>query len=828
MGGPPLSNAELQRHSKDPGAFLVGAAKCHDSAWLVWPSLRVALPAFQEGKGLLTIGGGKNTMTGPSDMKCDQLKKCMADNTPSAPERSATLHHIKMAAGIVGRGSHAGGSQRAPECAWVYAGSHNLSAAAWGKRDARTGDEEEEDFVCMSYEVGVLLIPPSPRPFALPWVSPAPRYDPTHVRPFSTNRYLNVLRGRVSAAWGGASTLQDIEVAAEDAQKQWQWLAARWAPGGTSTSAPQLPTLLKLQLGQIRKMVRVRVEAEAGVLAYDCAPAPGSETRKRSRHLKRSERIDELHSLVQHAANAPIAHGTELRVVRLADFSYGQGEAMESGDPIVTVYEAIGGGSWSGGRSGDARRRFVHDFDDRSRSCKPSLKVVDRDGPRGVLLAFLGDSDNGALLQVMALAREEVERACWGVLCLQPNELAGTIGQHEDGRWPPDTPTHADLLALEFGIDPACELPALVLVTADLATRQLVCKGAEALGELATTSRLQDALRKLATDSDDAIQEPPTSWWKRQQMGRVSRAAGAAAWVRSKEFKLLLIEPEGVLKKQCNVSIVPDAMQALTKRRSSLWGAARLDAFYAACVPFLRALLLELPESEPDETGEAGETEEHGRRRPVDGYDPFSQYGNGPPRGELRNDSPRIALVSNIGHLVSKERPGEAALVSEESVRETLARLVRRIASELGVDEPLLRTRLAVYISFRAPGTSALPTASCADEWSEAWSKPQPGMLTAAMEEVGVPATETLMVGFDFCDQEAASNAGVHYVNQAHLLGVERFDEGFDGEHIDTEHYLSSDHVAPVRATAPRSFAAEKRSAQASRPLPRSPAKVRA
>ncbi|KOO21985.1 hypothetical protein Ctob_000443 [Chrysochromulina tobinii] len=36
---------------------------------LVWPSLNETLPAFARGTGLLTIGGGKNTMTGPSDAK---------------------------------------------------------------------------------------------------------------------------------------------------------------------------------------------------------------------------------------------------------------------------------------------------------------------------------------------------------------------------------------------------------------------------------------------------------------------------------------------------------------------------------------------------------------------------------------------------------------------------------------------------------------------------------------------------------------------------------------------------------------------------------------
>ena len=55
----------------------VGNKKVYKQALLLWPSLTASLSAFSRGKGLLTIGGGKNTMTGPSDFKCTQLKRCM-------------------------------------------------------------------------------------------------------------------------------------------------------------------------------------------------------------------------------------------------------------------------------------------------------------------------------------------------------------------------------------------------------------------------------------------------------------------------------------------------------------------------------------------------------------------------------------------------------------------------------------------------------------------------------------------------------------------------------------------------------------------------------
>ena len=63
---------------------------------------------------------------------------------PTVAGRERTLHHVKLAAGIVpevgvitsgtvpeGGAAAAGGG--APLCAWLLAGSHNLSGAAWGK-----------------------------------------------------------------------------------------------------------------------------------------------------------------------------------------------------------------------------------------------------------------------------------------------------------------------------------------------------------------------------------------------------------------------------------------------------------------------------------------------------------------------------------------------------------------------------------------------------------------------------------------------------------------------------------------------------------------------
>lgn len=163
-------------------------------------------------------------------------------------------------------------------------------------------------------------------------------------------------------------------------------------------------------------------------------------------------------------------------------------------------------------------------------------------------------------------------------------------------------------------------------------------------------------------------------------------------------------------------------------------------------------------------------------------------------------------------------------------------------ASELRVEEEALRERLDVLISFRAPGSAAprgdggeLPEGSVEEEWSERWCKPQPGMLLDAAARAGVAAEDALLVGYDFVDREAASRAGIGYIDQQHLLGaetfgaastplrgrpppthnsmrigVEGFDIGFDAERV-KEFFVPGEDAKRPRAQAPESFAAKKK-----------------
>ena len=826
-----------------------------------------------------------------------------------------------------------------PLCAWLYAGSHNLSGAAWGKAekkvereaeqrtteggsDDESDDDDDDDdsveFVVMAYEIGVLLVPPKPRRFALPWRSPALQYDPVYEKPFSTNRYLAILRGQQSFAWGsgkdGATPRQQAEDGAQLVQRRWRSLehglnaaAAPAIPGASRAGTPanagavtvagadaalRLPPLLKMELGRLPKLVSLRVTAPDAVRLMAKEPEPGSEARRRAKHLKRLSRNDELLSLTT-SSHRFLPVDTRLRAVRLRDFSYGRGDEKAPGDPIITVYQVIkederdltlGDGS-----------HFVDDFDRSSlqltgqpevaapsqqvqsasaqqqeliptgmskRSSRSSIWVEHNEKPRGVLIAFLAEDEgaqrerNDALLYAVAACREQIEAACWGMLCLQPSELAGLSEVAADGRPVNMTPLHADLLALEFGIEPSFELPALVLLTADLQESMLCVKGAAEMAELQATAgeQLRGALVKLSSRECSSLTGKKLSLWKRMHEQRTMSAQAAAEWVRaaawmskearqeplqaryepqsvpallSPKLRLLMIEPEGILKKQCNISVVGSATTALAKRRKSLWGAARKDSFLSACVPFLRALLIHLPQD-------------------TDDYDPTSMFGEGPPSATLRNDAPEIALVTNLGHLVSKHRPGESMLLEERQVRRVLATLLRRLASELGVGEAALAAKVSVFVSYRAPGVdgdgAALAATASAlqqqqreakppsdkvlalereldeglvatwaaarhDEWSAEWAKPCPGMLLAAMRHHGVEAAQALMVGYDFNDLEAASRAGVAYIDQRHLLGVESFDVGFDADRIADR--LIKPGVK-TGAKAPDSFAPEK------------------
>ena len=228
------------------------------------------------------------------------------------------------------------------------------------------------------------------------------------------------------------------------------------------------------------------------------------------------------------------------------------------------------------------------------------------------------------------------------------------------------------------------------------------------------------------------------SLWRLETKRRANAAAAAAEWVRDRGVRLLFIEPEGILKKQCNVSLKSTAFEAIGARRRSLWGASRHDAFYPQCVPFLRALLLRLPE-----TG--------------DPYDPLSQYGEGPKTNsfELRQDAPHICLVTNLGHLVSKTRPGEHHETRQTvpGVRSVLDTLMKRLASELGLSSKELEAKVSLKVSFRAPGAplpvslaAQAPSGQLGVKTMDTASAPSPTLDGYTMPTMRLPASPPELV----------------------------------------------------------------------------------
>ena len=278
-------------------------------------------------------------------------------------------------------------------------------------------------------------------------------------------------------------------------------------------------------------------------------------------------------------------------------------------------------------------------------------------------------------------------------------------------------------------------------------------------------------------------------------------------------YRLIIIDPEGVMNKPgCKITYACANKAALT-RRVPCWrterGDSRADCFRMDCIPFLRALLLDLP------------TDDDGR--PLDPYDPESREGLGPTPATLRpaDERPRIAFVSNLGQDELFGRPGGDKLAEGEALAR-LQRAATRLASELGVERDALALR--IYVSNyavegakrpagegarssagekastcsprrspRPPTNSSRPTVSIcetsghlsekasessekASESSEKASdsaasgcthpcKPSPGMLEAAMDWAGTGAAETLTIGFDLTDWRAAYAAQTAYVD---------------------------------------------------------------
>lgn len=783
----------------------------------------------EEGLGL-TIDGRTSIMYGPSDQVCRELRGDLAEHLPAFAHRRGALHHIKMAAGLAPDEAAASGGAGigSPLCSWVYLGSHNLSGAAWGKleevqrkdvaaaaQDAAVipadGAEPRREYVILSYELGVLIIPATPRRFPLPWVSPARSYGAIGsegVLPFSTARYLSLLHGRGSQsshlptmANAGTARITIAQVARDEVvdaegrvRKLWK-NARSGAPAGS-----ELPALLTVPHGDVRRLVRLRISG-GGAQSFARMPRP-SAARARMRHLRAIELV--THRKCQGGSNLGrvLCDGSEHVALQVSDLTVGQGDFRQRGDPLLRVYRlASGPKTYVMSRDG-AGAEVVRAFDSEL-------------GSPCVLIAFLnlesyGTVGSAKMLRALASVRSQVDELFWGVVAYDVSDLpAEPLAPCE-----PFVVRHSILVAHECGLHCEADLPALVAIGTRSGRRLLRISGESALAAaVAVEGGLGARLTELHERARRAEwSQAPMRLFPSRMADIAARQHGlalqASSWVRDRGIRLLMVEPEGVLKTPLAAKLLADATEAACQRRKGQLCMSKNDSFLSESVAFFRALLLApsdgsaLPALAHGSAGaEAGAMVDASVEEWVDTYDAFNCEGIGPSPGRLRPDGPRLVLLSNVGELETQPRPGQAEpSFGPGQAARLLGTIIARLASELGVHPAELSVR-----SYIAPqGRETHADADLHDEWD----KPGGGMLRQAMRDAGVAPADALMVGFDYTDAQAAFAARVGHIDSKALFGGEDLDENF-----------LSPGQARGNSAAPRAFAeaCEERNRRAAR-----------
>lgn len=757
----------------------------------------------EEDEGLgLTVDGRTSIMYGPSDQVCRELRGDLAEHLPAFAHRVGTLHHIKMAAGLAPDKAAAG--EGMPLCSWVYLGSHNLSGAAWGKleevereldgalaaeglgSDHADSSGPKREYVIMSYELGVLIIPAEPRRFPLPWVSPARSYGAIGsegVLPFSTARYLSLLHGRgsqsshlPSLANAGAARITIAQVARDEVADTEGLVRKLWKNARRdASSGSELPALLTIPHGDVRRLVTVRVSG-SGAQSYARMPRPAA-ARSRMRHLRAMELV--MHKKSQGGSNLgrELRDGSEHVALQVSDLTVGPGDFRQRGDPLLRVFRLASGPKSYVMSRDDAGVEVVRSFDSEL-------------GSPCVLLAFLslesyGLAASATMLRALASARSQVDELFWGVVAYDASDLpAEPLAPCE-----PFLVRHSILVAHECGLRCEADLPALVAIGTRSGRTLLRISGEQALaaavaaegGLGARLTQLHERARRVEWS------QAPLRLFPSRMADIAARQHGlalkASAWVRERGIRLLLIEPEGVLKTPLAAKLLPDATQAACQRRKGQLCMSKNDSFLSDCVAFFRALLLApshgsaLPAltngaTEAGAMVEAATEEDPSAEEWVDTYDAFNGEGVGPSPGRLRPDAPRLVLVGNVGELEAKPRPGQAkpSFAPGQAAR-LLEAVVARLASELGVPPAELCVR--TYIAPQGRETQADA------ELRGEWEKPGGGMLLQAMRDASVAPAEALMVGFDYTDAQAAFAAGVGHIDSKALFGGEDLDENF-------------------------------------------------
>ena len=260
-----------------------------------------------------------------------------------------------------------------------------------------------------------------------------------------------------------------------------------------------LPRMLTCTLGELHRLVQLRVETDAVTLLKRLPQPPES----RSGHL--SVRLDHISSGEfvdgQFVEFASRPRGVSILGSVAATFTVGLKAKPTANDPTMTFYSLADD------------ERYVADcltpFDDdmtqqmlqaQQRALTVATPTMDEDAARGgppggflILLFGRDDALNARLLRDASQARVTIEERCWGLLVLQPSEgyesswSAGLSTQSE-----PPPPSHSDLVALQYEI---AALPALLLLSPNGKHEVLKLAGEHALAAhgLCQPSRVLDA-----------------------------------------------------------------------------------------------------------------------------------------------------------------------------------------------------------------------------------------------------------------------------------------------------------------------------------------------
>ena len=809
---------------------------------LVWPSMATMFGVMgnrgEWWKGLehgpIGPGGQWTSSTFPRASFCHHVM-------PWA-ERARTYQHNKVVAGWTA--DH--------RLVWLYSGSHNLSGAAWGKLDevqasadggggsggrgSGTGRKTWSRII-LAYELGILYVPPKPLETAyarslVPWQTPARPYSDTTV-PYSIGFIASQLCGRGELF----QTSSALDVATAVASARRLVASADFITCPVQLPLP-LPPLLTCTLGQLGFLQQLRVVGEA-VLVLD-QPGKPPEARKRLRHFWTRGQDDHimtgsysdgvftrnpsvpretvlLASLAIVDCDAGGANGTP------AAYTVGSSAKPKAEDPTISFYalacrpagidddarlvgtdgEARLGAGFVADRSVDLERH-AHEG---SLPMQPTLEVIvptahddpSCGGPPGgflvLLLSSRDDALSAQLLHDLSAARAVVEERCWGALVLRPSagyDVSWRAGLSTTKEPPP--PTHADLVALQYGVG---ELPALLLLSPR--GSHAVCKvcGQQELGQRGLCLGVSDANNPLGALLEKELPHVKMSRVdhgkevdQRDMLRHIpgALAASSADMIRGQGWRLLLINAEGALKRPTN-SIIPAVPPPSTSRAH--------DAFRGELVPLLRELLvqervggvehvgalkhgdcidLDAFEMDSSTTGSMARCSSSGGGGGAGGRvgggaggsggggagggaggSAGGSAGGGSGGGSsklkmLRPDAPRIALLSDMGHQCSEKEGG--LLLTGEHVRRVLDDLIVRLANELALPLEALREHTSVYHSFVPLSCPEPPGRS--REWTHAWCRPNAGQLEQALMDADVPASAALVVSVNAHDKQAA------------------------------------------------------------------------